>query len=157
MEYISISILFAILGYVLRSSILKLITTLLFTLIIIGCATTENKTPSWIVSPPQSGSAAVASASYEIFGVERARQNAIDNAVVTLGLNKGHATVESDATIKSKTHSQFSANGENVSGHSSVVRESVVNMGDVKIGEVKVTQMWVDRVTKRVWVLIEEQ
>ncbi len=136
---------------------LRLITTIFCFFILVGCATNSNKIPDWVGSPPQSGSSAVASASYEIFGIERARQSAIDNAVVTLGLNKGRATVESDARVKSKTHAQFSEQGESVSGHSSVIRESTVNMGKVQIGEVKVVQMWVDSMAKRVWVLIKEQ
>lgn len=116
----------------------------------------ENIRPSWVDKPSDSNSiSASASASYEIFGETKARENAILKALSMIALQKSNVVgLESEIGYKSRLISQ--GKSESLSEHSSVSYKAKVDATEIPVNA-KIIAFWKDKVGKRVWVLMAEE
>lgn len=116
----------------------------------------DNIRPSWIDEPPDSSLiSASASASYEIFGEAKARENAIMKALSLIALQKSSA-IDLESEISHKSRLVLQGKSESLSERSSVSYKAKVGGQEIPVNA-KIVAFWKDKIGKRVWVLMAEE
>jgi len=134
-------------------------TIILLILFLSACATSNSKSgierPVWIDTPPTNSLAASASASYEIFGETKARENAIIKALSMIALQKA-----SKVDIEGKVDhiSQFSSQDgtELFKENASISVKTTIGGSKIPV-KANIKAFWKDKIGKRIWVLIAEE
>jgi len=129
---------------------LTFLSVLLFS--VFACASNPQTRPSWIDSPPRSGLVAIGSASYDIFGESKARQNAIKKAMAELAIQKGSSVDILGQVANQKVVDQ----NDDVKEQSSVTSYATIRGQQIQI-KAKIQEYWKDWENKKVWVLVVEE
>ncbi len=111
--------------------------------------------PAWVNELPKGESAAVGSASYEIFGEAKARENAVMKALSALALQKG-GRVDLEGEVHNMQAVHSANDGERVSGRSVVSTKVTIKGQDIPV-KGRVQSYWKDTTARRVWVLVVEE
>ncbi len=133
--------------------------TIFLVLFLSACTTLESKRgvnrPIWIDTPPSNGLAASASASYEIFGETKARENAVMKALSIIALQKA-STVDIEGKVDHV--SQFSSQGDTESfrENASISVKTTIGGSEIPV-KANIKAFWKDKIGKRIWVLIAEE
>ncbi len=139
-----------------RLSFLFLISlSYIFTL---GCVNNRIATetpPAWLNEPPKGENVAVGSASYEIFGEAKARENATMKALSALALQKG-GVVDLKGEVESIQAVDRYDGQERISDRSTISTKITIKGEDIPI-KGRVQSYWKDTTARRIWVLVVEE
>lgn len=123
-----------------------------------ACAVSQtqvNLIPEWVRNHSLQDGFVVVSASSEIFGVEKARENAYSKALALLGMQKAGAVVEVQGSVKNRKSVVSSGIDESVREVSHVEVKSNIKTSKVNV-KAEIRDVWVDAYSRKVWLLVEE-
>lgn len=127
----------------------------IFTLGCVGNQTVTVAAPAWVNELPRGESVAVGSASYEIFGEAKARENATMKALSALALQKGGVVDLKGKVENIQTVDRYNGQ-ERISDRSAISTKITIKGKDIPIRG-RVHSYWKDTTARRVWVLVVEE